>query len=690
MSRYSDQVRDELGRAVPGATVYVYNLDTGALESLTDDASAPLDNPLTTDEFGQFYFNADDGHKRLDFYYGGRVRWKEEVIVGLPEKGDPGGNVMAIGLFGAAAGLTIPVGTDQVQSSGYSTVGRGQALYVYDAAVDAAWVAAHPRAGFLDLEGRGFRLSFSQRIETAMFGAVMDNATLDYPAIAAGIDFISLFPAINAGSVFNWNYGYHPLWISAGGIHYMGANTIDAYKPIALLGSSPGGFASGNCGLRWAGASGIRVHSGDTTGATGVQAVNPLMRGSQLRIENLVLDGSYAGGAEAEYHAIHERGSTSSRNLLIANWAGDGIHRHAELANPAVKGNANSSSGSFITIYNVRNGVYTQGSDANSGTYLHINVLGARQWGFWDSSGLANTYISCLSEGNARSNLNNGVNIPVSFVHHAGKRYFVIPGNEAWASANAPSGTTANNTGWGYWVDGGADASTGIPTWFAGILARGGGGYFIEGSGNGSVLVNPYCESSEINLLDQAAVVFGSVQMDYVWKWSGNTLYGAKKAINGPSTIMSYNEGMELTGDTNVWGRFRSKSGTHIFGGESGSNETYFDSSSVSTNLLVFRSWLAGVNQIDATISSGRAGYLILNHTNSIGFQIAGANSAFVQAFGINLAAGKVLKVNDVQVIGAQGAAVADAAGGATVDTEARAAINALLARLRAHGVIAT
>lgn len=46
--------------------------------------------------------------------------------------------------------------------------------------------------------------------------------------------------------------------------------------------------------------------------------------------------------------------------------------------------------------------------------------------------------------------------------------------------------------------------------------------------------------------------------------------------------------------------------------------------------------------------------------------------------------------VNGTKVLGTQEAAVADAAGGATVDAEARTALNALLARLRTHGLIAT
>lgn len=46
--------------------------------------------------------------------------------------------------------------------------------------------------------------------------------------------------------------------------------------------------------------------------------------------------------------------------------------------------------------------------------------------------------------------------------------------------------------------------------------------------------------------------------------------------------------------------------------------------------------------------------------------------------------------VNGVKVVGAQGAAITNPTGGATVDAEARTAIDAILARLEAHGLIAT
>lgn len=54
-----------------------------------------------------------------------------------------------------------------------------------------------------------------------------------------------------------------------------------------------------------------------------------------------------------------------------------------------------------------------------------------------------------------------------------------------------------------------------------------------------------------------------------------------------------------------------------------------------------------------------------------------------------DLQAGGALRVSGTKVVGARGAAVAAPTGGATVDTEARTAITAVISRLQTHGLIA-
>ena len=49
---------------------------------------------------------------------------------------------------------------------------------------------------------------------------------------------------------------------------------------------------------------------------------------------------------------------------------------------------------------------------------------------------------------------------------------------------------------------------------------------------------------------------------------------------------------------------------------------------------------------------------------------------------------GAALVIADEQVVGSRAAAIASPAGGATIDTEARVAIDAILGALRGHGLI--
>jgi hypothetical protein len=79
------------------------------------------------------------------------------------------------------------------------------------------------------------------------------------------------------------------------------------------------------------------------------------------------------------------------------------------------------------------------------------------------------------------------------------------------------------------------------------------------------------------------------------------------------------------------------------------------------------------------------AAHVLQNLEGNIEFEPKSGSTAR-SVGGFDVANGKVYKVNSVQVVGAQGAAVADATDAAS--TQAR--LNDLLARVRAHGLIAT
>lgn len=107
-------------------------------------------------------------------------------------RGQPGGNVMAIGLFKEASSLIIPNGVNAVRTSGHTVTGLGIADYFASAEVDANYIATFPRSSFITVNGRGFRLRVDT-VDVRCFGAIGDALADDraatqeaYNTLAAG------------------------------------------------------------------------------------------------------------------------------------------------------------------------------------------------------------------------------------------------------------------------------------------------------------------------------------------------------------------------------------------------------------------------------------------------------------------------------------------------------------------------
>lgn len=114
MAQYSDTLTDEItGAPLPGVKVYVYGPDD-QLASLTDNGGNLLTQPLTSDQFGGYEFNALAAVYKLDYRYGGRRLFlRVGVPVGVPPI-DP--NTLAALSASSGAALIGSIGPSNVQA----------------------------------------------------------------------------------------------------------------------------------------------------------------------------------------------------------------------------------------------------------------------------------------------------------------------------------------------------------------------------------------------------------------------------------------------------------------------------------------------------------------------------------------------------------------------------------------------
>jgi hypothetical protein len=508
-----------------------------------------------------------------------------------------------------------------------------------------ALVAAAEWFAKLEGSGGGGNNGGTAFVTPQQFGAKGDGSSDDTAAFKAALEFLN-----DARTGYN---GSAKIFVPAG--DYYLSDTLEIRTSLIIEGEGTARGASATR-LIWAdGKTGFLVQRVNTDGVSGA-AITPWKGGGDgTQLKGLYLKGGYSG-TEGEYHGLQLRAGATIEDCQFENWPGDGIHIEASAGAPDIEGNANCFQISRVTCIRNRNGLFINGADANAGIVIAADCRTNRQWGILDSSFLGNSYIACHVAANGWDGAIGS--IPTACTYN-GYRYYVRVGQSAAASTNAPSGTTANNQWWGYIGPGGT--YNGVVNWASGTAFREGGAYRVDSANSYTVLTGCYSEGdSNPSVLNGPALVWGG-------------LHGAGVHTEGAAQ----------------WGGIVNGGGNGV---------------TVAMDLTVGRKIAAGPNHISdpaATFSGfvqstgANAGYVLFSRNTGAPwtFLNSGGNAILWQsgdkfmfnADSLNLAGGLTYKIGGVQVVGARGAAVADATDAASAITQ----LNALLARLRTHGLIA-
>jgi len=410
----------------------------------------------------------------------------------------------AIGLFTAAATFDIPTGTDRVRTSGYGAVGSGSADYLYDSAVNSAYVTANPRTAFLSSNGRGFRLDPQQRLTIEMFGGKGDLVlTNGIPGVVSGTPTDNLAP-FNAYAKFA-RYGFEspyrvavpPIHFTAAGYYFSGP--LEPYSLVHLIGVAADSDAVTGTMFRFpANTSGliINLHNSGAGGTIEWGSQGGAATGSI--VENIYFLGG--GGTDTTKHGCWMRARALLRGCVFDSFAGCGT---------AIVGSSNLSGADYGSPnewrvenceYRGNKGVaafWVKGSDSNAGTAISIRIKDTFGIGILDQSSLGNTYLNPQIDGSGEVlDAANGR----GRVYYSGHVYKLVKSSDIGTTpGTAPS----------VWSDqgvyGAADAYW--PQWSATTTYQSGAGLIVEGASNQTQVLGVYTESVNINTTNSGAMV---------------------------------------------------------------------------------------------------------------------------------------------------------------------------------------
>jgi len=426
---------------------------------------------------------------------------------------------------------------------------------------------------------------------------------------------------------------------------------LDIRHTLIIEGEGSGQTGPGSHGcssLKWtANSSGIRVQHPATTGDTTYVPAGDQQGSGGCVIRDLMLEGGFDGSSnEGDYHGVNIRSATHMERVYIRNWQGEGIHAWAGVVGGGVGmvgGNASTSGFYSVKTEGNRGGMDIQGTDANVILSSNCEVYLNRQFGYRDWNGAGgNVVVSMHAATNGQ--VTGAWTQPQC--SYGGHRYWLAIGGD---STVAPSGTTADTANWLWAQAGGAIANT-IPAWVNTPGAfRVGGDYLTYGTA-GVHLINCYSEGGGFSQFNGLTIIDHGAMGDNMYRGGQRRVpqYNGivYKMLLGGSMFLDAGYGST---DVGLWWR-----------AFDGSIWSYIDALAVGTYLN----------------AGGVTGY---------NFRVAGTLAAQLTAAGLDLQTGTPLKYNGQQVVGARGAAVADATDAASAITQ----LNALLARMRAHGLIA-
>lgn len=398
--------------------------------------------------------------------------------VGSPgAKGDPGGNVMAIGLLKDAGALTIPAGTTLVQTSGNESVGVGVGRYTEDAAITSGYLASFPKAGFRDSAGRGFRVISEEPLNPQKFYKATDP---DFDA--AMHRMIDYARDIGAASMGLSDRAYE-VRVDRNSYDVHSSFEFDFTVQMIGRGGGSGGGGAATTFNQSADVPTFITQQYNTSGVSGSKSASSA-RGSGSKFRGIGIKGPNLG-TEGSGHGWLFRAPTTLEDVSATLLSGDPVHGDSS----DTLGNLNQSKVTdFFFSGCGGTGLAMNGSNAQVCTFADGTITGMKLWGLNDDALMANVYDNILIE-------NCGFGLVNSYSTSGGNRYAAIAGQETWCSTHAPSGTTADNQGWAYIGAGGA--ATGFVTWTSGLTWRAAGAGRTQSPNAPHQLRSLYLEGSQ-------------------------------------------------------------------------------------------------------------------------------------------------------------------------------------------------